>query len=98
MMVPVELALHDAEPDDAVVHPDECLVVPKVLDPIRECLNVHRLQRTERLVDVDRVRMLLAQGLPPQKVCGAMTTSASVDSKRVIVVICTSSSRSLRRT
>src|SRR3712207_2602881 len=75
VMVPVELVLHDAEPDDAVVHPDERLVVPEVLDPIRECLNVHRLQRTERLVDVDRVRRLLAQGLPSQKVCGAMTTS-----------------------
>jgi len=46
VLVPVELALEDAEPDDAVIHPAERLVVPRVLTRVDERLDVDELERT----------------------------------------------------
>ncbi len=44
VLVPVELSLHDAEPDDAIIHLAKCLVIPRILARIDECLNVNELK------------------------------------------------------
>ncbi len=53
VVVPVELALHDAEPHHAIVYAAERLVVPSVFDRPGELPDVNELQETERLVQVD---------------------------------------------
>src|SRR4029453_12226451 len=60
VLMPVELALHDAEPYDGLVHSTQRLVIPRVLAGIDECLNVNELQGSVPLVQVDRVWRLTA--------------------------------------
>jgi hypothetical protein len=55
MFVSVELALHDAEPDEDVADLEEGLVVPGVVDLVDQRLDVHRLQRGEQRLVVDGV-------------------------------------------
>jgi hypothetical protein len=56
VLVPVKLALQDAEPHDAVIDPAERLIVPGLLACIDERLNVDQFERTEPCVQVDRIR------------------------------------------
>jgi hypothetical protein len=60
VFMPVEFALHDAEPYDAVVHSAQRLVIPRVLAGIDESLNVNALQWSVPRVQVDRVWRLTA--------------------------------------
>jgi len=46
VLVPVELSLHNAKPHDAVIHPAQRLVIPRVGDCIDEFLNVNEFKRT----------------------------------------------------
>src|SRR5262245_22241169 len=60
VLMPVKLALHHAEPNDAVVHSAQRLVIPRVLAGIDECLNVNEFQGSIPRVQVDRVWRLTA--------------------------------------
>lgn len=60
VLMPVELALHDAEAHNAVVHSAQRLVVPRILAGIDECLDVNELQGSVPRVQVDRVWRLTA--------------------------------------
>src|SRR5262245_61999210 len=57
VLVPVELALEDAEPSDAVIHETERLVPPPVGARLRERADVEGRERRELHVGVDRVRL-----------------------------------------
>jgi len=50
MLVPVILAVHDAETDHGVVHPAEGLVIPRILAGLHERRNVDWFQRSEEHV------------------------------------------------
>ena len=58
VLVPVELAVQDAEADDAIVHPAERLVVPGFFAGVGEGLHVDELERGELGTEVDRIRGL----------------------------------------
>src|SRR5215510_6627772 len=60
VLMPMELALHDAEAHNAVVHSAQRLVVPRVPAGIDECLDVNELQGSVPRVQVDRVWRLTA--------------------------------------
>lgn len=49
VLMPVELALHDVKPNDAVVHSAQRLVIPRSLAGFNECLNVTGLVTSTRV-------------------------------------------------
>src|SRR5262249_824928 len=53
VLVPVELALHDAESYNAVVVPAESLVVPSIFARVDERLDVDKLERSAPRVQVN---------------------------------------------
>jgi hypothetical protein len=75
----MELALHHSRPDDAVVHPDQRLVVPLVHYRLGQGRNVDELKRAECLVEVDRVDMRKeTEGRARHPALRQMTCDASV--------------------
>jgi len=62
VLVLVELSLHDAEPDDAVIHPAQRLVIPGVRAGIDDLLNVDKLKRSIPRIQVDGVEFLSVHG------------------------------------
>jgi hypothetical protein len=75
----MELALHHSRPDDAVVHPDQRLVVPLVHYRLGQGCNVDELKRAECLVEVDRVDMRKeTEGRARHPALRQMTCDASV--------------------
>ena len=65
VFVPVKFALHDAEPDDAVIHLAEGLVVPLVLAGFDERFEIDELERIEFCIQIDGVRSLTGHASLP---------------------------------
>jgi hypothetical protein len=57
MLVPMILALNDAETNDRVVHLAQCLVEPSVLTSIADCLYIDPFERTIFNVQASHIRI-----------------------------------------
>jgi hypothetical protein len=55
VLVPVILALHDAEPHDGIVHPAKCLIVPLLGDRVCELIDIDQSEGIELDAEVRRV-------------------------------------------
>src|ERR1044071_5353528 len=71
VLMPVKLALHDAESHDAVVHLAKSLVVPLVIAGGDEAGHINQLEKTELGIQIDRIVILFAHRKFP---CGALST------------------------
>ena len=58
VLVPVELALHHAEPYENVAHLDQRLVEPRRVDSVDQRLHIHRLQGGKQGLVVDVIVLL----------------------------------------
>src|SRR5262249_31927783 len=59
MLMPVIFPLHDAEPDNGIVHPAQRLIVPLVRHRFGERLNIDEIERGEFDVEMRDVRVTL---------------------------------------
>ena len=63
VLVPVIFAFDDAESNDGVIHPCECLVVPRVTDRIDDRIERDRLQRATEDIEMGFVWELRARSV-----------------------------------
>src|SRR5437867_3526270 len=59
VLMPMELALDNAQTDHAITHPAQRLVIPTLLACVRERLDVNQFERTEAGIEVDGIGRLI---------------------------------------
>jgi hypothetical protein len=58
VFMPVELALHNAKPDDAIIYPTQRLVIPGLCDRIDKLLKIYEFQGSITRVEMDGIGFL----------------------------------------